>query len=94
MLKATQIKMHRGKHAHQNTQEIYCIYIVKDLDPIGWFTKEAIHDFLELNQHTDIYVDIPPRPKLKPAKNNSTRYVRSTSNNSPNDNLLKLTRKK
>jgi hypothetical protein len=74
--------------------------ILTDIDTIylegngtkGWFKKAVLHDHLKTNPHT-IKVNISPYPYLIPAlSTRQEKYVRSESNDSEHDNLLKLPR--
>ncbi|WP_229386627.1 DUF3892 domain-containing protein [Lysinibacillus sphaericus] len=52
--------------------------------------KENIHDFINNNPNSPIYVDIYPNPKLIAAIRGNQKYVRSAPNDTSDDNLLKL----
>jgi hypothetical protein len=54
----------------------------------GWYYKEDINDYLHDNRHV-IKVDIVPNPILEPV-DQPVKYVRSTKDNTEEDNLLKL----
>ena len=71
--------------------EIDSIYISECANP-GFFKKEKLHDYLKKNPGS-IQVNIPPYPNVIPAISvNGEKYVRSSPNNSSNDNLLCLPR--
>ncbi|WP_206665611.1 DUF3892 domain-containing protein [Paenibacillus sp. CFBP13512] len=91
MIKATKIKMKNGKHDSNILTEIDSIYL-EGVSENGFYTKEAVHDFLSNDPNTEIKVNISPYPKLIPVKNNNEKYVRSESNDTTKDNLLNLPR--
>ena len=92
MYLATKIKMKPGCYNSNELVEIDEIFI-SGADPYqGYHKKEYLHDYLQINPHT-IQVDIPPYPYAIPATSSKgERYVRSSPNGNPNDNLLKLPR--
>lgn len=91
MIKATKIKMHKGKEHSNSLTEIELIYLT-GVKQDGWYTKESIYNFIISNPELSIHVDILPNPKLIAALNNNQKYVRSEPNNSTHDNLLNLPR--
>lgn len=88
---ATKLKMDMGKDKSLLTTEIKEIYL-EGLSEDGFYSKESIHAFLIKNPNTEIVVNISPYPKLIPATHNNQKYVRSSPNDTPEDNLLKLPR--
>ena len=91
---ATKIKMKPGCYNSQNLLEIDSIYIDGCNNP-GFYKKDILHDHLQDNPKS-IKVNINPTyPTLVPAKSTyGEKYVRSTPNNSTQDNLLNLPREK
>ncbi len=91
MMYAKKIKMRPGCSNSNNIQEIAEIYVDGCNNP-GFFKKEDLHDYLKKNPNC-IKVNIYPYPDLVPATSSrNEKYVRSESNDTPNDNLLKLPR--
>ena len=90
-MKATKIKMRQGCKSSQELTEIDSIWIEGCQAP-GYYKKEALHDYRK--QHTgSIEVNIFPYPDLIPATSYlGEKYVRSSPNNSRQDNLLDLPR--
>ena len=92
MLYAKEIKMQQGCANSNNTQEIAEIYI-DGCDNPGFFSKASLHDHLVKNPNS-IQVYISPYPYVVPATSSrGEKYVRSESNDTPHDNLLKLPRR-
>lgn len=90
-MKATRIKMKPGCSNSNKATEIDQIYIEGCSNP-GYYKKSTLYDHLKSNPKT-IYVDISPYPYLIPAlSSNYEKYVRSESNDTPYDNLLRLPR--
>lgn len=91
MYYSTKIKMMPGCGNSNNAQEIDQIYVAGN----GWndfYPKGQLHDYLKRTPGT-ICVDIYPYPELLPATSSrGEKYVRSESNDSPYDNLLRLPR--
>lgn len=91
MMYAKKIKMQQGCANSSNPQEIAEVYVDGCNNP-GFFTKATLHDYLVDHPQT-IVVNISPYPYVVPAKSSrGEKYVRSESNDTPNDNLLKLPR--
>jgi hypothetical protein len=91
MMYATKIRMKRNCQTSTRAQEIADIY-VDGCDSPGFFSKEALYDYLVKNPRS-IKVGISPYPFLLPAISSSgEKYVRSEPNDTPKDNLLKLPR--
>lgn len=89
MMYATKLKMQQGCENSNSTQHIAKIYI-EGCDNPGFFPRETLHDYLQKNPNS-IKVKISPYPYLIPAvSSNGVKYVRSESNDTPYDNLLKL----
>ena len=87
----TQIKMCSGCSTSLSCQDIDSIYLEGITKP-DFYKKEVLHDFLVENPNT-ITVNLGSHPNLEPAVSlNGTKYVRSESNNTEQDNLLKLPR--
>lgn len=88
---AKKIKMQAGCSRSNKTQEITEIYIDGCNNP-GFFQKSTLHDYL-IEHPNSIKVNISPYPFLVPATSSrGEKYVRSESNDTSNDNLLKLPR--
>ena len=96
-IRATHIRMKQnylGTSAYQTLEgqlleidEIFLIGVSRD----GWYKKEKVHDYV--NHGNEISVDIYPNPILIAAVSiNNEKYVRSTPNDSTQDNLLSLPR--
>lgn len=91
MMYAKRIKMQVGCLNSSNTQEIAEVYIDGCNNP-GFFQKATLHDYL-IKKPDSIKVNLSPYPVLVPAiSSRGEKYVRSESNDTPNDNLLKLPR--
>lgn len=91
MIRATKIRMHSGMERSNSVLEIKEIYLT-GVDKEGFYYKERVHDFIVKNPNSPIKVDIPPYPKLIAVTRGDQKYVRSESNVSEHDNLLKLPR--
>jgi hypothetical protein len=90
-MKATKIKMKAGCGTSNNLLEIDKIYITGSKDD-GYYTKAAVHDSVKTNPGT-IQVDIYPYPNVVHATSvNGEKFVKSASDATTNDNLLKLPR--
>lgn len=90
-MKATKIRMKYGCQNSDDVLEISHIYLEGCTNP-NWYDKATIHDYLIKNPRS-IYVNISPYPNLVPAKSvYGEKYVKSESNNTTKDNLLKLPR--
>lgn len=90
-MKATKIKMKPGCGTSNNLTEIDSIYVTGCTNE-QFFKKESLHDYLKKNPNS-IQVNIYPYPNLIPATSaNNEKYVKSASNNTTKDNLLKLPR--
>lgn len=89
MIKATKIKMYSGQQDSNSLTEIEFIYLT-GVNEERFYKKESVHDFIVENPESPIHVDIAPYPILIAAIKNTQKYVRSESNDTPNDNLLKL----
>lgn len=88
---ATKIKMKPGCGSSNNLLEIDEIYLTGNSTD-RFYKKEALYDHLVENPGT-IQVNIAPFPQVIPARSQSgEKYVRSSPNDSTNDNLLKLPR--
>ncbi|WP_436867506.1 hypothetical protein [Mammaliicoccus sciuri] len=59
----------------------------------GWYEKERIHNWLKSNKEKgfEIKIKISPYSLLEPVENNSVKYVRAIADETPLNNLLKLT---
>lgn len=85
--------MHNGKELSNAVTEIESIYLAgTGIKVDQFYTKESIHDFIKNYPNSYIHVDIHPNPKLVAVTNGNQKYVRSESNDTTNDNLLKLPR--
>lgn len=90
-MRATKIIMKTGCEHSNKTTEISEIYLEGCTNP-GYFAKATLYDYLKKNPGS-IQVNIFPYPNLVPAlSSNQEKYVRSKSNDTPDDNLLKLPR--
>lgn len=90
-MKVTKIRMRHGCQYSDNVVEIDSLYIPDCKEP-GFYAKESIHDYVKKHPNS-IYVDRYPYPNVVPAVSaNGEKYVRSESNDTVNDNLLKLPR--
>ena len=88
MLYIEKIKMKPGCFTSNDLTEIDQVYIPE----YGFQKKAIVYDHLKKYPNT-IAVGIKPYPYVIPAlSNNYEKYVRSESNDSTNDNLLKLPR--
>lgn len=92
MLKATAIQMREGQNDTDDVKEIDSIHIQGSTSSKGWRKKEELYDFLRDHPNNKIYVDIDPHPELIKAKHGEQKYVRSSPNDTEDDNLLKLPR--
>ena len=91
MMYAKKIKMEYGCKRSSNVQEIAEIYIDGCNNP-GYFKKSILYDYLKKNPGS-IKVYISPYPDVVPALSSyGEKYVRSESNDTTRDNLLKLPR--
>ncbi|WP_303864332.1 DUF3892 domain-containing protein [Alkalibaculum bacchi] len=69
--------------------EIDSLYIEGCTSP-GWYSKALVHDAVK-NTPGSIQVNIYPYPDILPAiSSRGEKYVKSSPNESANDNLLKL----
>ena len=69
--------------------EIDSLYIEGCTSP-GWYTKASVHNTVKDNPGS-IQVNIYPYPDVLPAiSSRGEKYVKSSPNENPNDNLLKL----
>lgn len=67
--------------------EIYLTGVSRE----DWYKKEKVHDFV--NRGIEVSVDIYPYPKLIAAvSKNNEKFVRTSPNDSTQDNLLSLPR--
>ena len=92
-MKATKIRMKAGCGTSNNLLEIDSIYLTGTTND-GFYKKENVHDYLVKNPG-GIQVDIYPYPNLIPATSgapNYEKYVKSSPNNTIQDNLLSLPR--
>ena len=88
---AKKIKMEYGCKRSSNVQEIAEIYVDGCNNP-GYFKKSILYDYLK-NNPGSIKVYIYPYPDVVPALSSyGEKYVRSESNDTTRDNLLKLPR--
>jgi len=88
---ATKIKMKPGCGTSNNLLEIDSIYLTGN-NTEQYYKKENLHKYLTENPGT-IKVNISPYPNLIPAtSSNGEKYVKSSPNNTTNDNLLSLPR--
>ena len=92
MIRATRIRMHDGKEESNSVLEIKEIYLTGD-GKEGFYPKEKVHDMLVDYPYRPIEVNIRPYPKLIAATKGNQKYVRSESNDSIHDNLLRLPKK-
>lgn len=91
MIYATKIKMCSGCHGSNNCQDIDSIYL-EGAKEEKFYKKAILYDHLKKYPES-IKVNISPYPSLLPAlSSRNEKYVRSESNDTPNDNLLKLPR--
>ncbi|SHJ31648.1 Protein of unknown function [Clostridium amylolyticum] len=90
-MKATKIKMKPGCGTSNNLLEIDSIYLTGCTED-GFYKKSSVHDYVKANPKS-IQVNISPYPYLIDAiSTNGEKYVKSSSNNTTNDNLLNLPR--
>jgi len=90
-VKATRIKMKPGCGTSNNLLEIESVYLT-GCEEDDFYTKASIYDYLQKNPGT-IQVNIPPYPNVIGAiSSNDEKYVKSQSDSSEKDNLLKLPR--
>lgn len=91
MMYATKIKMCSGCHHSNSCNDIESIYLT-GADKEQFYTKGVLHDYVKKNPGS-IKVNILPYPNLIPATSSrSEKYVRSATDDTVNDNLLKLPR--
>ena len=91
MMYATKIHMNSGCENSYYLTDIDTIYLEGD-NTNQFYKKGILHDHLKKHPNT-IKVNISPYPYLVPAlSSKGEKYVRSTPNDSVNDNLLKLPR--
>ena len=84
----TKIKMKPGCYTSYNLTEIDQVFIPE----FGYLKKATVYDHLKNNPNS-ISIGLKPYPYVVPAlSKNNEKYVRSESNVSINDNLLKLPR--
>lgn len=90
-MKAVKIKMKSGCASSKDLTEIDEIYLTGCQNE-GFFIKAVIHDYVD--EHAgSIQVNIFPYPDVIPAKSiYGEKYVKSSPNDSADDNLLKLPR--
>ena len=92
MYLVTKIKMKNGCIYSSSLLEIDEIFISGAGTSSGYYKKEIIHDFLRRNPGA-IKVNISPYPTVIPAVSmKGEKYVRSSPDGFPNDNLLMLPR--
>lgn len=90
-MRATRIKMKQGCYNSYSCEEVDKIYIDGCNNP-GFFDKAIIHDYID-EHPSSIQVNISPYPDLVPAiSSKGEKFVRSKSNYTPIDNLLRLPR--
>ncbi len=91
MIFATKIRMKPGCGNSWQLTEIEAVYL-EGLNKPGFYTKEAIYDYLKMYPGT-IKVKLKPYPDLIPSVSiNREKYVRSEPNEFGDDNLLCLRR--
>lgn len=93
MIYATAIKM-RDKDK-DDLLEIYQIFLDygSSSENSKWYTREAIHNWLNDSKDNEVKVNISPYPKLIPAVSpNGDKYVKSEPDQYKKDNLLRLPR--
>lgn len=91
VIRATKIRMKPNQQQSNELTEIDSIYLTGVTEE-NFYKKEDIHDFLIENENIEIEVNIAPYPNLIAVTNATQKYVRSSPNGTPNDNLLKLPR--
>ncbi|AZZ61657.1 DUF3892 domain-containing protein [Oenococcus sp. UCMA 16435] len=98
---ATEILMRAGHQNDDDLKVIDSIYLKQDSATnwtiaqqplIGWYKKEDIHRWLVNSNQLKIKVYIDPYPLLEPATDGHTQYVKSQTDNTGKDNLLRLPR--
>lgn len=89
-IKATKIKMMKDKEDSYKLQEIDSIYLTGKIEKEKYYTKDSIYDALK--KGIEIAVNIEPYPLLIPIEGENENYVRSSKNDTEEDNLLKLPR--
>ncbi len=88
--KAIAIRLNRGCTSPKSCNDIDQIKIQDDVWGTEWKSKGVVHDMVT-NFPRSIQVDRYPYPDLIPARSiYNEKYVRSESNDTENDNLLKL----
>lgn len=93
MMYATKIRMCAGCNDSYKCQDIESIYL-EGAKEEKFYDKEVLHNHLK-NNPGSIKVKISPYPELVPAvSTKGEKYVRSESNDTTIDNLLKLPRVK
>ena len=91
MMYATKIHMYTGCQYSNTLTDIDTIFLEGD-GTNQFYKKSDLYDHLKKNPNS-IQVKIYPYPYLIPAlSSRGEKYVRSSPNDSPNDNLLKLPR--
>jgi len=91
MMYATKIHMNTGCQNSNTLTDIDTIFLEGD-GTNQFYEKAALYDHLKQHPNS-IQVKIHPYPYLIPAlSSRDEKYVRSSPNDSPNDNLLKLPR--
>ena len=88
---ATAIKMYSGKDYSNSLLEIDQIYLQNDTG--AWYKKEAIHDYVKQNPGQVVVNSIYGPIVIPCVSQYGQKYVKSSPNNSQNDNLLSLPRK-
>ena len=91
MMYAKYIRMKSGCQNSYYLTEIDSIYLEGE-NRSGLYKKEEIHEFLKVYPGR-VKVSLPPYPDVIPAVSvRNERYVKSTPNESGDDNLLRLRR--
>lgn len=91
MIKAVKIRMKQYCNSSMKLEEIKDIKLEGSITNPGWFSKEAVHDFIKY-KNGEVNVNIAPYPKLVAVTTSTDRYVKSTPNKYGFDNLLELPR--
>ena len=88
----TMIKMKPGCYNSKQLVEIDKVFISGSGPLQGYYKKEQIYDYLQINPRT-ILVNIPPYPCVIPDRSQrGEKYIRSSPNGNLFDNLLRLPR--
>ncbi|EPC76165.1 hypothetical protein Lpp41_00685 [Lacticaseibacillus paracasei subsp. paracasei Lpp41] len=89
MIYADKITFNRGDEKRLETIVRIHLFSTSGEGISGWYYKEDINEWLHENSYK-IVVYIDPYPELIPVDGDNVKYVRSSKDDTEEDNLLKL----